>query len=342
MRWAACWMQYPLRFAGVLLSTVFLLINCEDNPPLPLPEMSIHLHDRQVLRNYSTSFSAYSQTHINESEINYFWDFGDGIVQSGQQVSHTFTELDSYYVSLTVSNQSETRDIGRWVRVSPSLELIASYPLGIESPSGLSFGLDKLSLWTVSDKPGGTVSEIDHQGNLVRNIPYYGTDLEGVCFDERDSSLWVIDEGTAELIHLDTNGVVLHKQWIAGVSDGGGLEGIAVNPVDDRIFLLKEKDNSALIVLGDSLSVKQYSRIGFASDYSGLSYSTTRGLLWMLSHENSSLYLTDSSGALLAEYGFRMEQAEGLAVDEEASLFYIVDDTLEELRVYSFWDQAEL
>ena len=74
-----------------------------------------------------------------------------------------------------------------------SLAILAEYPLSINSPSGLSLTYDKKSLWTVSDRPGGSIYNIDFEGRLIKSLKYSGTDMEGVASSDDDGSVFVHD-----------------------------------------------------------------------------------------------------------------------------------------------------
>ncbi|MEA3287763.1 MAG: SdiA-regulated domain-containing protein [Candidatus Marinimicrobia bacterium] len=321
------------------LLTLFLILNllaCEEQP-VTIPDPIIQVETTRHLQGYPIHFTAELPANVNLDDLDFIWGFTDGQTARGIEVSHIYSEPGTYQVVLTIIGEKSSKSNSNMITIEPSLELIESYSLDVDEPSGLSFGLDNRTLWTVSDKSGQVV-HLDLQGNTLGSLAYQGTDLEGISFDTRDSTLWLVSENQATLIHIDTNGVELGSQWIAGVSDGSGLEGIALDPVHSRIFMIKEKDFSALLILDDSLETQTYQRIGFAPDYSGLYYSNMNDKLWMLSHEASSIYLTDTSGTLLETYAFFMEQPEGVVFDEVDSIFYIVDDATEKLHLYSFWE----
>jgi len=321
----------------VVVCSVLVLIACEAEP-VNFPDIRLQIAPRPYLQNYPLELSATLLGNNATGAFDYAWEFGDNSTAFGQVTTHSYQTPGSYQIRLTLSSGSASTYSEAEIEIKPSLELVQSFELAVESPSGLCFGLDRHSLWTVSDKPNGLIKQLDFRGNTLRTLSYYGDDLEGITFDVRDSTLWVVDESLASLIHLDTNGVVLRAQWISGVSDGSGLEGIALDPVRNRIFLVKEKDYSALLILNDSLDTQNYQRIHFADDYAGLYYSIAHDQLWMLSDEESSIYLADTLGQVQATFGFQMVQPEGFVFDEVDSIFYIIDDTAEQMRTYRFWD----
>lgn len=321
-----------------LLTSVLLLslIHCGGSNAVPLAK--INIEQSRFLRGYAIQFSADLKVGEDASDYEFLFDFGDSTTSTGAEVSHVYESPGTYTVTLTITGDAGTESNTREIKVLNSLELIATYSVRVDSPSGLSFGADRTTLWTISDKPGGRVYELDTLGNKIASLNYSGNDLEGIDFDSRDSTLWLVDENLGQLIHLDAGGGVLGFQNIAGVSSGGGLEGLSLDEEHSRKFLLKEKDSGALIIL-DELSLSQdYQQIAFAPDFSSIFYIASQDKLWILSDEAASLYLVNLEGSFQEVYAFDMEQPEGMVYDEESGIFYIIDDTTEELYKYKFWD----
>lgn len=57
---------------------------------------------------FDIDFSAVNSTDENEDDLIYAWDFGDGSSSALESVSHTFTTVGEYEVSLTVSDGAKT------------------------------------------------------------------------------------------------------------------------------------------------------------------------------------------------------------------------------------------
>ena len=317
-----------------VLSVIFY--SCGGSEDIPLAKI-ITEHSR-YLRGYPIEFSADLKSGKSASDYEFTFDFGDSTSATGSEVVHVYDSPGNYTVTLTITGSSGSEKDTRDITVLKSLELMAIYSVRVDSPSGLTFGSNKSSLWTVSDKPGGRIFEIDTLGNLMRSLNYSGNDLEGISFDSRDSTLWMVDENLGQLIHLESDGRALGYQNISGVSDGGGLEGIAIDPIHSKIYMVKEKDFGALIVL-DELSLSQsLQQIAFAPDFSSIFYISSQDKLWILSHEASNVYLVNLEGNFLDVYAIDMVQPEGLVYDEDRHIFYIIDDTTEKLHKYKFWD----
>ena len=318
----------------ILLSGIFL--SCGGSEETPLAK--IITEQSRYLKGYPIEFSADLKAGEDASDYEFTFDFGDSISSTGAEVVHIYDSPVSYTITLTITGETGSEIDTRDIKVLNSLELIAIYSVRVDSPSGLSFGSDKSTLWTVSDKPGGRIFEIDTLGNLMRSLNYSGNDLEGVSFDPRDSTLWMVDENLGQLIHLESDGSALGFQNISGVSDGGGLEGITLDVIHSKIYMVKERDFGALITLDELSLTHSLQQIAFAPDFSSICYIPSQDKLWILSDEASNVYRVNLDGSFLDVYAIDMVQPEGLVYDEEHQVFYIIDDTTEKLHKYKFWD----
>ncbi len=277
------------------------------------------------------SQSSDSDGHI----VAFLWTFGDGKTGEAVTVNHIYESDAAYRVTLIVTDDGGDSDTtSSTVTVEYALNPVADYDLDIKSPSGLSFSVDGNHLWTVSDKPGGAVFKISLTGEIVRRLSYTGADMEGVVQSILDSTLWVVEELTGEVVQIDTVGNELGRVTLSGVTGGGGLEGITINPEDGHSYLLKEKDPGALIELNATLEFVSYDRITFAADYSGISYDAVSGQLWILSDEEEKVYRVGTDGEVVRKYRTEVIKGEGIAVDEESGLIYIISDESE--RLYQF------
>jgi uncharacterized protein YjiK len=323
-----------LPFLAIFLSAI--LLNCGGSEDIPLAK--ILTQQSRYLKGYPVEFSAELKAGENAGEYEFYFDFGDSTSDTGVEVVHIYDSPGRYTVTLTITGSSVSVQDTRDIQVLNSLELVAVYSVRIESPSGLSFGSNMNSLWTVSDKPGGRIYEIDTLGNRIQSLNYSGNDLEGISFDPRDSTLWMVDENLGQLLHLDMDGHGLSFQNIPGVSEGGGLEGISLDIAHSKIYMVKEKDFGALITL-DELSLTQtLQQIAFAPDFSSIAYIPSQEKLWILSDEASTVYLVNLDGSFTEVYAIDMVQPEGMVYDEDRHIFYIIDDTTEKLHKYKFWD----
>ena len=322
----------------IVLSILYpVILSCEDGNS---DSGTLILSDKtRFLQRYPIIFSTEYTSNGSSANLEYIWDFGDSTGASGKSITHSYALPGEYLVELSILDGSVIKSENMSIEVETSLELVSSHDVDVDSPSGLSFGSDMLSLWTVSDKPNGRIYQMDLEGNRLDRLSYSGDDLEGVSFDSRDSSLWIIEEELREFLHIARDGDLIGSEIIPGVSGGSGPEGIVLDLMHSRIFILKEKDPGALVTLDLESQTHTYQRINFAPDYSGLDYSPQSDKLWIVSHEASTVYQTSTSGTLITAYGIDMIQPEGLVFNEIDSVIYIIDDTTERLHKYRFWDE---
>lgn len=243
-------------------------------------------------------------------------------------------ELDYYLPDDSIIQYSYTLTIVDSILSIPSLELINSYSIDVDEPSGLDLALDNMSLWTVSDKRS-KIYQVDLTGQILQEISIPGIDLEGITLDVNGNSFWVVQESLGEILQVDTLGNELQRVTIPAVRDGsGGLEGITINSINNHLFLLKEKDPSVLIELDTNFKITLFKRISTAQDYSGMDYNELENEFWIVSDQDKMVYRYDLNGTVLNSYPINVEKAEGIAFDSANNLVYIVSDSADSLYVY--------
>jgi len=82
-----------------------------------------------------------------------------------------------------------------------------------------------------------------------------------------------------------------------------------------------------LIELDQEFNLFKYKRIYFAFDFSGIFYESQNQHLWIVSDQNEKVYKCDLNGIVLTEFPIDVNKAEGIAVDIENDLVYIVSDS---------------
>ncbi len=212
------------------------------------------------------------------------------------------------------------------------LEPIAEYETEVPEPSGLSMSDNGDFLWTVSDQTG-MVYAISFRGRVLKQLAYQGQDLEGVVQNPGNGTLWVVEEQLRQLVKLDTAGNELARFTIDVEQKGAnsGLEGVAYDPSAQRFFLLNEKDPSLFITLDGNFNVRSALQVDFVNDCSGLTFELPGRCLWLLSDASRMAVKMDTTGAVLAKYTLPWDKAEGVAVDNERGLLYIVNDSRSKL-----------
>ncbi len=215
-----------------------------------------------------------------------------------------------------------------------SLKLLNTFDLQVPEPSGLTLNPSGTRLWTVSDQTN-RVYELDLQGQVLQTLPFQGQDLEGIAYDSLRNVLWIVEEKSRELIKLSLQGTELERHKILEGNDNSGLEGIAIDG-QHTFYCLKEKNPGLLLVLNPDFTIKQQLELDFAADYSALWADTSSAGLWILSDQDQALYFWNLQSQTAKKYRISVTKPEGLAIDFNRSLAYVVSDAESRLFVFDF------
>lgn len=218
----------------------------------------------------------------------------------------------------------------------PSLVEIDTVELnGVPEPSGLAFDLDGNHLWAVSDQTG-SIYHLTPEGVRVATFDIEGQDLEGIAVDPSDGSLFVVEEGLGQVLHLDREGNLLERLTPAGLQGLGntGLEGVTIDPQTGHLFLLKEKEPGLLVEIDRDGSVLATVALDFATDYSGLEYDPIAGQLLVISDESATLTWCTTDGRPQRTLATGLEKGEGIALHPGSSVLYAVSDSRATLTTY--------
>ena len=216
------------------------------------------------------------------------------------------------------------------------LEKMSEFDLQITEPSGLSFGVDETSLFIVSDNTN-KVYETDLEGNLIRELAYVGADLEGITYNEDEQLIVVVEERKRQLVLLGyPDGNELERFDIAtgGTSDNKGLEGVSYSKNNNAYYILNEDAPGELIIWNKTFGNISKTELQFASDYSAIFVDIKNGLLWIVSDESQALYKCDYNANVLMEYALPGTKFEGIVVDADQHLVYLVNDKTFKLYVF--------
>ena len=215
------------------------------------------------------------------------------------------------------------------------LTQVSTYRIDVPEPSGLSLHVNGKSLWTVSDQTA-KVYQISLDGQLLKTLSYQGEDLEGISQSLLDFSLWVAEERSREIVHLDSTGKELSRHFIP-VDQGNvnsGLEGIAIHPGTGQNYVLNEKDPAVFLKLSANQSIDHSTTIDFVTDCSGLAFEPQGPFCWLVSDESKTVVKCDSTGTKLVSYKINVDKAEGIAVSVADSIIYIVSDSEQKLYLF--------
>lgn len=237
---------------------------------------------------------------------------------------------------LTVAGCNKPDKYGANVSLSTSenLKLIEVFPMQVEEPSGLSLSKDNRSLWTVSDADG-RIYQTDLQGNVLRHFQSNYEDLEAITTID-DKHLAYIAERSRKIVIANKNGQILKEADInIPGSDNAGPEALTYDEQDQQFHLMKERPGM-LITLNRQLEEVARRPLEIAQDYSSISYDSERKHLWVLSDESKSIHVLNQDFLILESFSINVQQMEGLALDLDHNLIYIISDPLETLYVFEF------
>jgi uncharacterized protein YjiK len=213
------------------------------------------------------------------------------------------------------------------------LQLLSEIDLPFTGPSGLAFSEALQKMWIVS---GGDqhIYVLDTDGRVEKKLTYTGIDLEGIAFDATDSTLWIVDEASKEIVHLNLSGDILfHKEESYASTQNKGPEGITIGK-DHTIYIVNERDPSVLFELDSTYSIGQTYPLNFALDYSDISYNPTNDTFWILSDESNAFFSWNKQQGVIQKYLLPNSKNEGIAFDRARNLFYIVNDATAKLYYY--------
>ena len=222
------------------------------------------------------------------------------------------------------------------VKPTGELEKLDEFDLDITEPSGLSFGPGGTSLFIVSDNTN-KVYETDLEGNLFRELVYEGMDLEGVTYNEDEQIVAVVEERKHQIVLLDyLTGIEQERHDIAtgGNTDNKGLEGVSYSKNNSAYYIVNEDVPGELIIWNKAFGNISKTELRFASDYSAIFVDTKNGLLWIVSDESQALYKCDYNAKILMEYALPEIKFEGIAVNADQQLVYLVNDMTFKLYVF--------
>ena len=216
------------------------------------------------------------------------------------------------------------------------LEKLSTVSLDITEPSGLSFGPDNATLLIVSDNTN-KVYETNLQGDIIRELAFVGSDLEGVAYNPDENIIAVTEERKREVVLIDYNTGIEQSRHEINVDqsvENAGLEGISYNKSNLAYYIVNEQLPGELIIWNTQFDIIDKSEIRFADDYSGIFVDTQNALLWFISDESRAMYKADYNGNVIKEYPLLISKFEGITIDVGNNLLYLVNDATFELTTY--------
>lgn len=194
----------------------------------------------------------------------------------------------------------------------------------IPEPSGLSMDKNGGNLWCVSDFTE-YLYKISFDGKVKEYFKYAFVDAEAVTDD--GESIWVAEERANRLNRIK-NGKIVETVDIEKVSKKKkqGIEGIAVDLKKKEFYVANSKKPALISVYNmDNWTLKRKFETEF-SDISDLYFDEISENLWVLSHEDSAVFIMDNNMKVTETLKFNILQAEGIAVDHKNGFFYVCSD----------------
>jgi len=196
--------------------------------------------------------------------------------------------------------------------------------LPIYEPSGLSFSPNKDFMYTVSDR--GELYAISFTGKKLMELPYTGEDFEGVTVNKNNGNIFLVKERKGQLVELTSKGELIKTYDVIGDSGNSGLEGLTYDSKRDIFYMLKEKSPGELITYSLKNGVISKKKLAFALDYSGIFYNNATDNLWIVSQESHTLSKCTLSGSVIESYSLPNSSIEGIVVNDEETIAFIVSD----------------
>ena len=212
-----------------------------------------------------------------------------------------------------------------------------SYDLQVDEPSGLSFYEDG-NFMTVDDNTN-KIFVISPQGQLISTRNYVGDDLEGVTYNSKTKTTYVVLEAKRKLIELDTLDNILNE-WSFTVNDGvkkNGFEGLTLD-IENEIFYILNAASPGLRISWDYKTNKVLEEIElhFATDYSGIFYDKKDQSLWIVSDKSQKIFHTNLKGELKEDFDLDYDKAEGIIVDSDNNYIYIARDFDSNIKLFVY------
>ncbi len=218
-----------------------------------------------------------------------------------------------------------------------AFDLVNSYKISVPEPSGLSFAADNKSLYTVSDRTN-KIYRISLEGKLIEEINCTAEDLEGIVFDNSGTNIWLADERKRRLINVDLQGKTLKTfdLKIDSKKKNSGIEGLTINKNTGYLLCLNEKKPGLLIKVDKTGNIAETHKLDFAKDYSGVFHDAHTNKLWIVSDKSMTITRFDANGKIEHTYQTDIESMEGIVVDSQKRLIYVVSDELERLFIFKY------
>ena len=212
----------------------------------------------------------------------------------------------------------------------PELEVINTIKLRIDEPSDICLASDQQSFYIVSDQ--GVLYQTDFKGNNLKKVSKYGSDYEGVWYQE--PYINVVDETRMEITLFDPvsfEKITSHNYDIT-TRLNKGWESITYNPLRKHFVLFSEKKPVNVYEMNNEYRITREEEIKEFKEVSACTWFNNK--LWVLSDEKQEVYRVNPETYKIETGWFiAVNQPEGICFSKEG-MMYIVSDS--QARLYIF------
>lgn len=177
--------------------------------------------------------------------------------------------------------------------ILPSGQVISSFSMPDGAlPSGITVAPDG-TLYVVSEHTN-KLYHFKRDGSLIGSAISYTTwetggspETEGVAYDDRDDTLWIIDDGRLKVYHTNTNGTLIQAYNLP--VEIGGPQGISLDKTD-YTFWVADNDDRKIYHLDEDIQIITNDTISDLSSvvdsFQGCCIEPIQKTLWLLAYNS--------------------------------------------------------
>jgi uncharacterized protein YjiK len=202
-----------------------------------------------------------------------------------------------------------------------SLKFTKKFKLKIAEPSDICLSASKSSLFIVSDQGG--IYETDLKGTIIRSRIGGLDDCEGVAIRGK-SEILVVEERKQTIQIVNANDFTIKSRINIPFKGraNSAFESITFNGTNWLLFT--EKHPCLLFIFSDNLTLIEKKNVIVPADVSAATWNN--GRLWLLSDENSEIYLMKPSLTEIDQrFQINVNSAEGLTFLDDGTLLIVSD-----------------
>ena len=159
-----------------------------------------------------------------------------------------------------------------------------------------------------------------------------------MTYNPDDDLVGVVEERKREVVLLDFENGDEQARYKINVDEGNenkGLEGLSYNLNNKAYYIINEDLPGEMILWNAVYGNINKTPLTFASDYSAIFVDMENAQLWIVSDESRAVYRCDYKANVLEEYPLPGTKYEGIAVDVDNMILYVVNDGSARLDVFN-------